>query len=656
MSTAGGPRLEGIGRSGDSDIVMCMDAHDAGSYPGEPTTNLIPYYDSRNPALVASKFAKEALWTSAVDSTDVIAPDGSSTTTKAVTGTSGNSYFYSYIDNNMGVTMASSTTYTISVWAKTTSTASTAVSLAFQDRGNGNYNTSVKTITTEWQRFSLTITTGSGATSYTLIGWVSPTNSRTFYFWGWQVEQKAYATPYVVSQLLDPSAQGPSARPASVNLMIHGNVGTGQSFSDSSPSKHTITANGNVTHSDAQSKFSGGSIYFDGTGDYLSIPDSNDWSFGSGDFTVDAWIYVSTFGGYHVIMGQDDDSTQRGWHFRTQVTSGDLLFRYSTTGSNETDIASSSTGMVINTWYHVAFVRASDTYAFYVNGVQKGSGSLTATFHASSTTMMVGARAGADLWFEGYMDEARVTKGTALWTAAFTPPTRRNLSAPVVDRSGNDNGGNFATTDMTDVATYRVGEVIEPIASAVWDFDGTDDYMRGGPPAGQVGSTTAKTYEYWFKLNSSHTSSNGMLSMQSDDANNYKWQYVYVATNTHLQFMYGDNSGYNLYGACSAGITADVWTCIVMSIDVSRAANDRLQIYRNGEPQTVSWNGTYTSKNAFYDGADLRQYIGAWNHASPPSPSTFLDGQMGKVSIWKIGLTAQQVKENFNQQRSRFGV
>ena len=43
MSTAGGPRLKGIGRGGDSDIVVCMDAHDAGSYPGEPTTNYIKH-------------------------------------------------------------------------------------------------------------------------------------------------------------------------------------------------------------------------------------------------------------------------------------------------------------------------------------------------------------------------------------------------------------------------------------------------------------------------------------------------------------------------------------------------------------------------------------------------------------------------------------
>ena len=53
-----------------------------------------------------------------------------------------------------------------------------------------------------------------------------------------------------------------------VKLLIHGDVGSGQSFADSSLSNHAITAVGDVTHSTAQSKFSGGSIYFDGTGDF----------------------------------------------------------------------------------------------------------------------------------------------------------------------------------------------------------------------------------------------------------------------------------------------------------------------------------------------------------------------------------------------------
>jgi len=658
MSTAGGPKLAGIGRTGDSDIVLCIDAHDAGSYPGEPTTNLIPYYSSRNTALVASVFTAEALWTSRADSTDVIAPDGSSTTTKAVTGTTGNSYLYSYMDATLGVTMASSTTYTLSVWAKTTNMGSTTVSLAFQDRGNGSYNTSVKTITTEWQRFSMTITTGSGATSNTLIGWVSPTNSRTFYFWGWQVEQKGYATPYVVSQLLDPSAQGPSARPASVNLMIHGNVGTGTSFYDSSPSKHTITANGDVTHSTAQSKFSGGSIKFDGTGDYLELADSDDWNLGTEDFTFDCWVYPESFANYEALFMQGQTAGNQSMNSLEFTATATLRWLIRNASGTLLDIYNTST-FSANQWYHVAATRQGTYFKLFVNGVlERTSSSISTSLEDYAYPFFIGNRDVGGGPLHGYMDEVRITKGTALWADDFTPPTRRNRSAPVVDLSGSNNGGNFATTAMTDVATYRDGQVIEPIASAVWDFDGTDDYMRGAQPTGQVGSTTAKTYEYWFKMQSFPPQA-GVLTMGSDDANNYKWQYVYVGANGYVQFLYGNNSNYNIYGGSAQQVVgaANVWTCLTISIDISRAYDDRLKIYKNGESISVSWNtgGSYP-RTAFYDGSDLRLYTGVFNYQSPFSGSTFFDGEIGKISIWKTGLSHDQVKQNFNANRGRFGV
>ncbi len=226
------------------------------------------------------------------------------------------------------------------------------------------------------------------------------------------------------------------------------------------------------------------------------------------------------------------------------------------------------------------------------------------------------------------------------------------------NRTGNSHHGSFNGGMGAEASRRRKGQVIEPKSNAYIDFDGTDDYIRGAQPSGQVGSTTAKTYDYWFKMNSGF--GNGVLIMQSTDTNSYNWQYVYVHSNGSLQFHYGptDAGGYNLYGGTSAGtITADVWTCIAISIDVSRAtATDRVQIYKNAEAVAVSWNGTYTNKNAFYDGTDMRLYIGAWNHANPPSPSNFFDGQMGRVSIWKTGLTAQQVKANFNAHRGRYGV
>ena len=61
-------------------------------------------------------------------------------------------------------------------------------------------------------------------------------------------------------------------------------------FEDKSGIAHQITANGDVHHSTTQSKFGSSAIYFDGNGDYLSIPDSEDWNFGSGDFTIDFWV------------------------------------------------------------------------------------------------------------------------------------------------------------------------------------------------------------------------------------------------------------------------------------------------------------------------------------------------------------------------------
>jgi len=68
-------------------------------------------------------------------------------------------------------------------------------------------------------------------------------------------------------------------------LMLH-MEGSGNSFTDSAASK-TVTANGDVTQTTAQFKWGSSSTVFDGSGDYLSLADSDDWNFGSGDFTID---------------------------------------------------------------------------------------------------------------------------------------------------------------------------------------------------------------------------------------------------------------------------------------------------------------------------------------------------------------------------------
>lgn len=75
-------------------------------------------------------------------------------------------------------------------------------------------------------------------------------------------------------------------------LLIHGD-GTGNAFTDSSSGNKSITAHGNATQSSTQSKFGGKSMYFDGSGDYLSTSDNTDWNFGTDNFTIDCWVYFS---------------------------------------------------------------------------------------------------------------------------------------------------------------------------------------------------------------------------------------------------------------------------------------------------------------------------------------------------------------------------
>ena len=53
---------------------------------------------------------------------------------------------------------------------------------------------------------------------------------------------------------------------------------------------HTITASGSY-HSTAKSVFGGSSMFFDGTNDYLAVPKSVDFEFGTGDITVEAWVH-----------------------------------------------------------------------------------------------------------------------------------------------------------------------------------------------------------------------------------------------------------------------------------------------------------------------------------------------------------------------------
>lgn len=197
---------------------------------------------------------------------------------------------------------------------------------------------------------------------------------------------------------------------ANVSLLLHMNGSNGSTtFTDSSSNGITVTGYGNAQISTAQSKFSGSSAYFDGSGDYLLTASSlAAFQMGTGDFTVEAFVRPSALTGYRGIIGlQSGDAG-------TLYTSGSSLLWYNTGLSAGT--------LVTDTWYHVAASRQGSSVRVFLNGVLGN----TSTFGTDITfgRLCVGSNgANTAEFFQGWIDEIRITKGVARYTANFTPPT-----------------------------------------------------------------------------------------------------------------------------------------------------------------------------------------------------------------------------------------
>lgn len=182
---------------------------------------------------------------------------------------------------------------------------------------------------------------------------------------------------------------------------------------------------GNAQVSTAVSKFGGSSMAFDGTGDYLTSNASSDlYAFGTGDFTIEMWVNLSSFASLQILYDSRPASTD-GLYPLIYVSSGggSIIWQISAT-ARITGTATLATG----TWYHVAVSRASGSTKMFLNGTQVGStyADTNAYLNSGTTRPFIGGSSysAGTLTVNGYIDDLRVTKGVARYTTTFTPPTQ----------------------------------------------------------------------------------------------------------------------------------------------------------------------------------------------------------------------------------------
>jgi len=217
---------------------------------------------------------------------------------------------------------------------------------------------------------------------------------------------------------------------SNVKLLLHLNGSNNStSFPDGSSGGKTMTAGDNAKISTAQYKFGGSSLLVDGTTDRIyTASASADFVMGTGDFTVECWVYKTGGETYPRLLffGSTGWNSNDSWGILAGTNGNANRVILTSYKMGASDLIMSSTNLSA-AWTHVAVTRESGVFKLWINGVQEGSNSSytgTATEDASTNHFAVGGSytGSAGESMAGYVDDVRVTKGVARYTANFTPP------------------------------------------------------------------------------------------------------------------------------------------------------------------------------------------------------------------------------------------
>lgn len=199
------------------------------------------------------------------------------------------------------------------------------------------------------------------------------------------------------------------------------------SIADESAIARTLTAVGNAGRTTGQSKYGVASVVMDGTGDRVTAPQSNDFAFGNGDYTIEGWFRLLVKNNTQALISQWQVSGvvgQSAWAFWIQ--GGNLGIRIAVVGS--TIDYQAAWVPTLGQWYHLCACRSVASTKIFVDGTAisttTGAPATINSGVGGGAIFALGSVGGGFATFDynGNMDEVRVTKGVARYTANFTPP------------------------------------------------------------------------------------------------------------------------------------------------------------------------------------------------------------------------------------------
>tara|TARA_A100000171_G_scaffold10080_2_gene7793 strand:- start:72482 stop:74980 length:2499 start_codon:yes stop_codon:yes gene_type:complete len=449
-------------------------------------------------------------------------------------------------------------------------------------------------------------------------------------------------------------------------LMLKADTAGTDNQVDASTNAYSITENGNVTSTALSPYHPGGySTYFDGgTSTRITLPSDAGFAFGTGAYTVEAWVYISTSTTGAVIF----DAGVANGSFSFLVEGGQLKLSKYGTG---VQISSSAGAVNTNQWHHCAIVRtsngANDT-RLYVDGVLVGTGTDANNWTVTTTPSIGGANL-ANYTLNGYLRDLRVVKGTTVYTSAFTAPTEpltaiANTSllachAPyIADGSSN----NHALTASSQVSQYRVspydylGYTKADYGGSVY-FDGTGDYITAGSASDAALSSGTWTIEFWVWLTTDYAAG-AQTILSNYDGSASSW-YIQIRNNgalwlgasigTPLSYVLSpeENRWYHIAFSNDASNSTGKLFVNGIEVDDHNAANyTSAHMGATSVPLTIGRLGNNTSQDFSGYISDIRIIDGTMlytsNFTPPTAPLTAVTNTKlltctNKNDIWDAG-------------------
>lgn len=198
-------------------------------------------------------------------------------------------------------------------------------------------------------------------------------------------------------------------------------------FIDRSTNAHTITTSGTPVQTAFHPYLDNWSVEFDGSGDYLTTSIDASLELGSSDYTLEAWFYLTTTpanGDAIISKGTVNNLTNNFYSLEFSSTPTLKYFVRESSGGTNTPVLESPT-LSLHTWYHVAVIRNGSNQIMFINGQSVDTATESYTMNTGGNIFVGRGWYSTDREFNGYIADARIVKGTAVYTSAFTPPTEK---------------------------------------------------------------------------------------------------------------------------------------------------------------------------------------------------------------------------------------